>query len=556
MSEENKKINETEIETETETEEVITETETDTENETEKPKKSFNLRKLKRGGFSVIVTAIFIAAVVLINIIVNTLLIRFDVRFDLTRQKLFSIDESTANYLASLDDTINIYFCAEEEEFTSRPFYFQVTEIAARFSEANKNINIHFVDRLSNPTFAANYGGNLADSDVIIESERTGRYRIIGTEEYIIREIFYQGRRISEQEANNISMWTQGTAPIETTFYAGAERAFLSAIMSVSDLSPSRVGLAYGLGQGLNEHENTMALATLLGIMELLDANSYSVEAVDMFLTEEIDPEIDFLIIFAPTEDFSSASIEKINKWLENNMMYGKTLIYFPANRDIRATPNLDTYLAEWWGLQVENYLISQQNQNVASPGTRGMEQFILAVADFTTGVNENFLGANMRPVTLLFEQDGSTSTFPLLVTYQGAMALAFPDNGVEYTEDEVPDVIGPAVFCVAGMSRKRYIDRGEARNAHVIVFGAPEIFAPPYIESVQLTNARFLLNIFNELSGRDENTVHIRPPSYHPPTFDITARQAYTISLFFVIIIPLLIIAAGLVVFFRRRYR
>ncbi|MCL2108088.1 MAG: GldG family protein [Oscillospiraceae bacterium] len=512
---------------------------------------SFNSRKWKRGGFAFAISAMFIAAVILINLIVNTLLARFDVRVDLSVQGLYSIDPTTTDYLNDLgnSDKIDIYFCATEEEFSMRPQYFQATEIARIFAEVNPNIKVSFVNLLSNPLFAAEFDGNLRASDVVIRSENTGRYRVITAEEYILYEYFFQGRKLSLAEAEQLVMMYGYDAydMIEETVSAGAERAFLSAILSVTDDAPVRVAYVDGYGLNLEDMSN-INTHILLSMLNILEANSYLVEGIDLFLTHEIDPDIDFLILFAPTHDLSETALEQIDNWMDNNTFYGKTLLYFAPNRDFNPTPNLDAYLAEWWGVSVGEYVIAQQDSRFASPSSMGLEQYIAAVGEFAEGVTEDFVGRYMRPILTLFEQRETVSTFPLLMTYPGAFGIPFD------TENE--EAVGPSAFGVGAMSRRMRFEGLDPLYGQVLVFGSTEIFSPEYIESGLLSNGRFFLNIFNEISGKGQHSVQIIPQSFLAPTFEITERQANAISLFFVILIPLALIVTGLVVFFRRRYK
>ncbi|MDR2558592.1 MAG: GldG family protein, partial [Oscillospiraceae bacterium] len=108
-------------------------------------------RKLKHGSYSVVITVVFITIAILLNVVFSMLFGSLNLHFDLTERGLYSIEASTAEYLAALDDTINIYFCSTEENFTGRGIEFvQAHEIAKRFYEAGRSITVTFVDRLTN----------------------------------------------------------------------------------------------------------------------------------------------------------------------------------------------------------------------------------------------------------------------------------------------------------------------------------------------------------------------------------------------------------------------
>jgi hypothetical protein len=510
-----------------------------------------NSRKWKRGGLSVLLTIIFVTAVVLINVIINTLLSRFDVRLDLTEQRLFSIEPSTAEFLNDLDDTIHFYFCSNEEAYRSLSNYFgQVIAIVERFAESNRNFTVSFVDRLSNPVFSAEYGGNLSDSDIVIVSEKTGRYRVVNSSEYMVVSFFYDGQRISQNDA---LMYRQFGAAVEVDISSGAEQAFLSAIMSVSDLSPVRVAFTEGFGEGVITNRTVMLYEP---IEYLLEQNSYIIETVNLITEEAIDPDIDFLIIFAPTLDYSIHAINAVADWLDNDGFHGKNLLYFPAVFDVRDTPNLDSFLAEW-GVRIEQGFVVQNNRNFAIAGSNGIDQFVAHGGMFSGGVELPFAGSLIRPVTQLFERDSAFMTSIFLQSYPGTSLLPFEaiDGGLDDEELEQL-LLQTDVYNMGIMSMKIRLNNMDEFLSRVITFGSPYFFTPNFLESEHLANAHLLLNIFDSLSGRDDQRAFIIPKSFSHTTFEITAGQADSIAVTFVVIMPVIIIALGIVVFIRRRYK
>lgn len=68
-----------------------------------KPRKNpFRNKKFKYGGLSVLFTVIFIVAVVLVNVIITLLGDRFMPTADLTDSGLYSIEQSTVDYLKTV----------------------------------------------------------------------------------------------------------------------------------------------------------------------------------------------------------------------------------------------------------------------------------------------------------------------------------------------------------------------------------------------------------------------------------------------------------------------
>ena len=60
-----------------------------------KAKKKFNARSFKHGTMAVVFTIVFIAAVVVVNVIVGLISERFDTTADLTDAGIYSLSENT-----------------------------------------------------------------------------------------------------------------------------------------------------------------------------------------------------------------------------------------------------------------------------------------------------------------------------------------------------------------------------------------------------------------------------------------------------------------------------
>ncbi len=76
------------------------------------------------------------------------------------------------------------------------------------------------------------------------------------------------------------------------------------------------------------------------------------------------------------------------------------------------------------------------------------------------------------------------------------------------------------------------------------------------FLQAEQVNNSDVFLNIFNKTSGREAVKLSITPKSYSVPTFEITAEQAKGITIAFAVVVPLVIVACGVVVIVRRKRR
>ena len=77
----------------------------------------FKSRRFKHGTLATVITVVFIAAVVLVNIIATILLDKFPLNIDLTKEQSMSMAEDSKDFLKKLDKEVKIHVLAEESTF-------------------------------------------------------------------------------------------------------------------------------------------------------------------------------------------------------------------------------------------------------------------------------------------------------------------------------------------------------------------------------------------------------------------------------------------------------
>ena len=93
-----------------------------------KEKKIFNKRKLKYGTVAAVITALFTAAVILLNILASQMTDRFGLKIDTTREQFYEISQDTKNYLGSLTEKVDVSVMLSEEVFESGNKYYKIVK--------------------------------------------------------------------------------------------------------------------------------------------------------------------------------------------------------------------------------------------------------------------------------------------------------------------------------------------------------------------------------------------------------------------------------------------
>lgn len=501
-------------------------------------------KRFKYGALSVALTVIFVAAIVLINIIFNMVLDRFDISADLTDNSMYSIDAATTDYIKGIDSNIIITVTVEETDFENAGTYYkQVSEIVKTFAANNTHITAQYLDLDSNPAFYSKYGATLTSGSVIIESEKTGRNVIVTPNDYLSPKYSFNGNEITATEYSmyyQLGYGSSGMLGIE--YYAAAERCFLSAIMSITNEDPVRVAV-------LTEDYGASSPSALVSMLE---ANAYIVEELKLSSVQAIDPDYDFAILYAPIYDLSNDDLNKIDIWLDNGGRYDKNFMYI-ASEMVDVLPNINSYLKDW-GISLGSGYVYQTN-DYAFNGGNTYQILELSEGDYSTAVDtqtKQTQGDRMKPIELLFDEYSIYKTETIVSSYAGSVVAPF--DGLDDFDPAAAEKSGS--FPVVAGSSKTFYEGVEPHQSRLYAVSGRYLVDRTFMEANYLNNSDIFLNIFNFASGKDSVEISVSPKSFSVQTFEITASQVQAITVVFAIVVPLLVVAAGVVVIVRRKRR
>lgn len=537
-------------------------------NETVKPqkeKKPFNKKKLKYGTVATVITVVFIAVVVVINLIAGVLTDRKDLKLDLTKEKYYEVSQDTIDYIQDLKTDVEIAVMAKESDFaTSGTYMKMVLETLEKYEQHSDHIKINFYDVASNPDvvtkFSANYNGEISEGNIVVAS----------------------GERVKVLTVNSLfnmqSDYYSGSSSV--TSYKG-EQELTSAIMSVTDANPQRVAfISKYNGSAIYHSDNAYSISALYSLM---DKNGYEVSEVDI-MTDTLSPEdYDMAVLPAPVNDLSEDSIKKLDDFLYNNGDLDKDMIYI-ADVLQYSTPNIDDFL-EVWGIEIGGSIVYDSSSDKSQYVTTMKGQLSAPVATiaedtYSEGLSNTKLPIIVplaRPVNLLFDANVDRNTTALLTTsdtsflYPLEMQTAEEakakaedaENGEEEAEEETeettefdPDSAEKSAQTVMAVATKTNMDSNNTAHVNnVMVIGGATILDQVLTYSNTYNNAEYVINAVNKMCGK-ENGIIIAEKDLSVQTIDITSSQIKAISRTVIFIIPLIVVAAGIVVFLRRRNR
>lgn len=490
----------------------------------QKAKRKFNVRSFKHGSMSVVLTIVFIAAVVVVNVIVGLISERFDTTADLTDTGLYTLDETTEKYLAdTLGTDITLTVLRTEKDFEEQSSaYKQINELLKKMEMTGGHIKVNYLDLDQNPNYTSQFKGEtLAANYIVVECEKTGRHKILSPYEYFsFNQTYLQAYGQYVVEGSNI------------------EQEAVSAMLSVSNEDVIRVAFTEGYGEGDSS-----------ALRNLLSKNGYETETLNLTITDTIDPDIDFVIMYAPSIDPDASQLSKLDKYLDNGGAYGKNVFYF-ASTSQPETPNIESFLNDR-GVSVGYYRIGQSDANyLISSITLFAHLQQIKDTEYTKDVLDSSLytlGADLRPVYVLDRSSHDREV--LMTTYDNAFLYPL---GVGLDENFSIDSAESGVFNDIVMSSHVHTNGAKSR---LCVVGSDQISGSSFLSYNNANNPEFFLGIFNNISGKDDG-ITIKAKTFSNVKFEMNAATANVLAIVLCIVIPVLVIVLGIVIWVRRRHR
>jgi ABC-type uncharacterized transport system involved in gliding motility auxiliary subunit len=483
----------------------------------------YKSRRFKQGTVATVFTALVIVLVVIINMVATALSSRFNMTLDLTAGSVFTLSQESEDFLATVEKDVNIYVLNDEETFTARGTYFtQANEVIKRYAKQQPRITLRYTDIVKDPSFAANYPDmTLNTGSILVEC---GNQHVVLT----AYDLF-------------------NTQLDETTYQTSitsskAEQALSSAILNVTSDEKIRVSVL----TGHNETEVT-------DFTTLLQTNNYEIITQNL-MTDEIDPEATIAIMCNPSRDISEDEAKKLDAFLSNGEKFGKTLFYLASANQQAALPMLDAFLTDW-GIKVNPGVVFETNQSNLFQINIFMTLAEYMESEYSESVREkNMVAAiaNSRPLEFLFEEKGNTSTVGLL-QFSSTSGVRPADAAEDWTP-ESEGTSGPIL--AMGIGQRLKYDGTTPQISTVLVAGSETLIDPYLLGSSNIANSEYLLNLFNDLSGR-EDIVYIQDKTIGNTQLGITSTsQVVAIGVVFVVVLPLAVLISGIVIWMRRRHR
>lgn len=510
--------------------------------ENNKEKKSKNFKKFKYGSMSAAVVVLVVAIVVVINVIAGALMNRYPIKVDLTADNRYELSEDTVELLKNLKGEVEIAVMYPESTLLQYNYYNMIPKILDNYkvyAEAGEGkINVKYVDVTKNPEAVSKYkdyyNGTISEGSIVVFANE--RVKVSH-----ITSLFAQGSSNSYYQYYDSSVTFSG------------ESILTSAIMSVTDANPVNAAFAVYSGSSYVFGDDAAAYYAAAQFESLLASNGYECTDIDV-MTDDISAEdYNLVVIPAPVNDFNDDVIAKLEDFLYNEGNYGRNVLYIASLNSVNL-PNITEFLNKWNISIEENVIFDDENVINAALSTSSMAipSPIVSIADTEavgTLSNESLpiIAPFAREVKVL-EKNGDYVAGSILASASTSYTTSLTGDET-LSEDKTSRSI-------AVLSKRERAEGFDVYSSGVLAVGSIYMCDSKILTNTSAyNNASFLLGAVNTMTGK-ESSVVISQKTLHEETLTLTASQAKGIRTIVIYVIPLIVVAAGVIVFIRRKNR
>jgi ABC-type uncharacterized transport system involved in gliding motility auxiliary subunit len=461
---------------------------------------AFAGRQARFGTLALISTAVVVAILVAINYLGT----RHDKRWDLTAAKQFSLSDQTRKVLQDLKEPVHVKVFARSDDF--QRFRDRLDE----YRYASKQVDVDYIDPEKKPALAQQYG------------------------------ITALGTVVFDYHGRNEKATSDG------------EQELTNALIKVVQGRQPKVYFTTGHG----EKDTTSADRTgYNSISSALTSDNFVVDKVVLAQQNAVPADADVLVIAGPQTDFLPAEIDMLKKYVAGG---GKLFVMLdPVIKSGQPEPTGLQALLHDWGISADDDVVLDVS---------GMGRLI--------GADESI------PVAASYPSHPITQNFQLLTAYPLARSMTPVDGGVnghtaqrivetsrsswgetnlkalasgQPAKQDPDDKPGPVSLAsaVSAPAPNAVEKNGKKPETRLVAFGDSEFPSNAFL-GVQ-GNRDLFLNSVNWLA-QQENLISIRPRDAQDRRITLTADQETRIFYLTVLIVPGLILLAGVQTWWRRR--
>ena len=269
----------------------------------------FGTSGTRNGAYSVGLTVIVLAVVIVFNLIVGQIPEAYR-NIDVSSTKIYDISDTSRDLLKDLDKEVDMTVLAVKDETDER-----IVTFISKYAALSNRIHVEWVDPVLHPSALTEY--DTSEDTIVVSCEETGKTTTVSFSDILVMDTY--------------SYYYYGTTSY--TEFDG-EGQLTSAVNYVTSETEKTIYQSTGHG------ESTLSST----ITDLMDKNSYTLSKVNLLMSDSVPDDCDLFLMYAPTADLTEEETEMLGTYLDGG---GKVMILF-GEAGAAELPNLEALLEEY----------------------------------------------------------------------------------------------------------------------------------------------------------------------------------------------------------------
>ena len=469
----------------------------------DKIKKLFQSNDSKRGSYTLAMTSIVIAIVIVFNMIVN-LIPENKRQFDISSTNIYEISSKSKKIINKVDHDVTFYVLAEKSNTDKR-----IKTFINKYASLSDKIHIKWIDPVLHPSALTKYGTE--ENNIVISCKKTNRTTTVSFDDILVSSASYYSTSSSASSFDGDGQLT-------------------SALNYVTSNKEYKAYYTSGHGESSLSSEVT----------SLLTKSRISTSDLLLMTATSIPDDCDLLIIDGATSDFTKDEVKLLSSYLKKG---GKVVTLLAQTN--KGMKNLYGLLKDY-GLTVQSGYIADTERSY-----QGNYYYLIpnlsVSGDMASGISSNSV--------MMINSKGMTQSTPVRDSISTDAFMTTSSNGYAVTEKKQTQgtyVLGAT--STESVKVKNSKGKKVTKESRLTVYGSNMLIDEQITSSFSsLENLTLFTNSVTASLDNADN-VSISPKSLEVSYNTIAHPGPFSILVVFVI--PVGLIVGGFIVWFRRRRR
>ena len=469
----------------------------------DKIKKLFQSNDSKRGSYTLAMTSIVIAIVIIFNMIVN-LIPENKRQFDISSTNIYEISSKSKKIINNVDHDVTFYVLAEKSNTDKR-----IKTFINKYASLSDKIHIKWIDPVLHPSALTKYGTE--ENNIVISCKKTNRTTTVSFDDILVSSASYYSTSSSASSFDGDGQLT-------------------SALNYVTSNKEYKAYYTSGHGESSLSSEVT----------SLLTKSRISTSDLLLMTATSIPDDCDLLIIDGATSDFTKDEVKLLSSYLKKG---GKVVTLLAQTN--KSMKNLYGLLKDY-GLTVENGYIADTERSY-----QGNYYYLIpnlsVSGDMASGISSNSV--------MMINSKGMTQSTPVRDSISTDAFMTTSSNGYAVTEKKQTQgtyVLGAT--STESVKVKNSKGKKVTKESCLTVYGSNMLIDEQITSS--FSSLENLILFTNSVTASLDNADNV---SISPKSLEVsynTIAHPGPFSILVVFVIPVGLIVGGFIVWFRRRRR